>query len=219
MYKDVVHWCKSCHECQLYQQRKLVPEPPGRVISYRKFSRWGLDIIGPLPASSSGKIYILSTVEYVSRWPEARATRSATSKEMAKFVFEQIVCRFGVPLELVTDNSPAFRGSFIKDLVVHLEIAHKKATPYHPQCNGFAESFNGTVQKILFKLVDFYPGSLDKELNKAIWACRMMHRLAIGFTPFHLVYAKDAMMSANVLFPSMHMMECLGIHEKVQMDI
>ena len=138
---------------------------------------------------------------------------------MAKFVFEQIVCRFGVPLELVTDNGLEFRGSFIKDLVVHLEIAHKKATPYHPQCNGLVESFNGTVQKILFKLVDFYPRSWDKELSKAIWACRMTHKLVTGFTPLHLMYGEDAIMPANVLFPSMHMMECLGIHEKVQMDI
>ena len=87
----------------------------------------------------------MSVVGYVSRWLEARATRSATSKEMERFVFEQVVCRFGVLLELVTDNGLEFRGVFVKGLVSHLEIAHKRATPYHPQCNGLVEAFNGTI--------------------------------------------------------------------------
>ena len=66
MYRDVVHWCRSCNKCQLYQQRRLMLEPPGRIVSYNIFSKWGLDIIGPLPSSSSGKVYIMSAVEYVS---------------------------------------------------------------------------------------------------------------------------------------------------------
>ena len=73
----------------------------------------------------------MSAVEYVPRWPEARATRSATRKEMAKFVFEQVVYRFGVPLELVTNNAPEFRRDFVKGFITHLKIAHKNATPYH----------------------------------------------------------------------------------------
>ena len=172
MYRDVVHWCGSCHQCQLYQQRRLILEPLGRIVSYTIFPKWGLDIIGPLPSSSIGNIYIMSAEEYVSQCLEERATRSATSKEMAKIVYE-LVCRFGVPLELVTDNSPDFRGDFVKGLVTHLEIAHIKATPYHPQCNGLVEAFNGSIQKLLFKLVYLYPQSWDKELNKALWARRM----------------------------------------------
>ena len=102
-----------------------------RIVSYNLFSKWGLDIIGPLPSSSSGKLYIMSAIEYVSRWLETRATRSAKSKEMTRFVFEQVVCRFGVPLELVTNNAPEFRRDFVKGFITHLKIAHKNATPYH----------------------------------------------------------------------------------------
>ena len=111
---------------------KKMLEPPGRIVSYKIFSKWGLDIIGPLPSSSNGKVYIMSAVEYVSRWPEARATRIATSKEVARFVFEQVLCRFGVPLELVIDNGPEFRGDFVKYLVTRLEIAHKRAYSISP---------------------------------------------------------------------------------------
>ena len=77
------------------------------------------------------------------------------------------MCRFGLPLELVTDNGPNFRGNFVKSLINHLEIAHKRATPYHPQCNGLVEAFNGSMWKLLFKLVDLHPQNWDNELNKA----------------------------------------------------
>ena len=59
-----------------------MPGPPQRIGSYKIFSKWGLDIIGPLPTSNSGKIYIMSATEYVSHWPKARDTHSARSKEM-----------------------------------------------------------------------------------------------------------------------------------------
>ena len=51
-----------------------------------------LDIIGLLPTSSCDKIYIMSSLKYVSDWPKVQATHSVTSKEMENFVFEQIVC-------------------------------------------------------------------------------------------------------------------------------
>ena len=47
----------------------------------------------------------------------------------------------------------------------------------------------------------------------------MTHKLSTGFTPFHLVYGEDAMMPANILFRSIQMMECLGMHNEFQMDI
>ena len=66
--------------------------------------------------------------------------------------------------------------------------------------------------------MDLYPRIWDIELNKAQWACRMTHKLSTGFTPFHLVYGEDEMMPANVLFPSIQMTKCLGVHDEFQMD-
>ena len=92
--------------------------------------------------------YTLSLLEYVSRWPKPRATDSVTSKEMENFVFEQILCKFGVPLELVIDSGPEFKGNFVINLINDLEIVHKRVTSYHPQRNGLVEGFNKTVQKL-----------------------------------------------------------------------
>ena len=172
MYKDVIHWCKSCHECQLYQQRKLMLEPPRRV-SYKIFCKWALYIIGSLPTSNRGKIYSISAVEYVSCCPEARVAHSATSKEMENFAFDW---RFGVSLELVTNNGLEFRGNFVKGLVNHFETAHKELL--HIIHNVMV------WWKLLMELCSIH--RVGTELNKTLRACKMTPKLSTKRAVLHM---------------------------------
>ena len=56
----------------------------------------------------TGKNYILTAADYLSRWAEARAVKQITAKDLAKFLYEDIWCNFGVPLELLSDQGPSF---------------------------------------------------------------------------------------------------------------
>ncbi|MCO5552509.1 hypothetical protein L7F22_006021 [Adiantum nelumboides] len=154
MNRDVVHWCKSCHECHVYQKGKLMLEPLMGIVSYGTFKKWGVDVIGSLLGTRNGKHYILSDVDYMTKWPKAKASRGATSKDICNFIFECICCRFGVPLELVSDQEKEFGNDLIEGLVKELEIKHRYSTPYHSQCNRLVEALNGVLQKILFELVE-----------------------------------------------------------------
>ncbi|MCO5572882.1 hypothetical protein L7F22_026641 [Adiantum nelumboides] len=217
MNRDVVHWCKSCHECQVYQKRKLMPEPLKGIVSYGPFEKWGVDVIGPLRGTRNGKHYILSAVDYMRKWPEAKASRGATSKDVCNFIFDCICCRFGVSLELVSDQGKEFRNDLIQDLVKNLEIKHRYSTPYHPQCNGLVEAFNGVLQKILFKLVEEHPKDWDMCLERALWACNVTQNIATGFTPFHLVYGERCVMPINVMIPSLEFILKHNLIEEEQM--
>ena len=88
MNRDIIHWCRSCHECQAFQKKKLLPEPMKSIVSCRPFEKWGLDIIGPMLGTRNRKHYILSAVDYMTRWPEARASRGCSAKDVCKFLFE-----------------------------------------------------------------------------------------------------------------------------------
>ena len=62
-------------------------------------------------------------VDYMTRWVEASPTsRRITAKDVAKFVFENICCRFGTPLEIILDREPGFRGDLVKELMTKLGI-------------------------------------------------------------------------------------------------
>ena len=74
---------------------------------------------------------------------EAGAVKQIFEKDGAKFVYEEIYCKFGVPLELLFDQGPGFRAELMDFLCGKMKIRHNFTTPYYPQCNGLNERFNG----------------------------------------------------------------------------
>ena len=137
-------------------------------------------------------------MDYLSRWAEAKAVRQITSKEMGKFVYEHICCKFGVPLELLSDRGPGFRGEMVDYLCGKLNIQHRYSSPYYPQCNGLNERFNGELVKILTKMTQTHGKTWDLELPCALWAYRTAIKTPTGFSPYHLVYGKEALLPVEV---------------------
>ena len=76
---------------------------------------------------------------------------------MAKFIFENICCRFGTPLEILSDRGPGFRADLVGELMEKLGIKRRHSTPYYPQCNGLVEKVNGMIYKIITKHVGDKP--------------------------------------------------------------
>ena len=152
LHKDVHHWCRSCERCQSFGKRVLKPELRKTIMAFDVFEKWGIDAIGPLPITSRGKSYILTAVDYLSRWAEAAAVRQITAKDVAKFVYEEICCKFGVPLEILSDKGPGFRAGLLDFLCEKMKIRHNYTTPYYPQCNGLNERFNSELVQILLKV-------------------------------------------------------------------
>ena len=178
--KDVNHWCKSCNQCQAMASRVLKPGIRKTMLAFNVFEKWGIDAIGPLPVTQRGKCYILIAMDYLSRWAEAKAVKQITSKEVAKFIYEDVCCRHGVPLELLSDRGPGFRGELVEYLCAKLKIDHRYTTPYYPQCNGLNERFNGELVRILSKMTEGHGKNWDLELPCALWAYRIVHYGHIG---------------------------------------
>ncbi|MCO5578800.1 hypothetical protein L7F22_032646 [Adiantum nelumboides] len=121
------------------------------IISFGPFDKWGIDAIGPLPMAQSGKQYIIVGVDYMIRWTEATATTRITAKDVAKFVFENICCRFGTPLKIISNRGPGFRGDLVGELMEQLGVSRQHSSPYYPQCNGLVEKVNGMICRIITK--------------------------------------------------------------------
>ncbi|RYA46319.1 hypothetical protein DD606_24495 [Enterobacter cloacae complex sp. GF14B] len=178
-------------------------------MAFDVFEKWGIDAICVLPITSRGKIYILTSVDYLSRWAEAIAVKQITAKDVAKFVYDEICCKFGVPLELLSDKGPGFRAKLLDFLCTKMKIRHQHTTPYYPQCNGLNERFNGELVQILSKVTEHQGKNWDLELPSALWAYRTSVKTGTGFTPFHLVYGKEALLPVEVELPAVKMLEKL----------
>lgn len=87
--------------------------------------------------------------------------KQITAKDVAKFIYEDICCRYGMPLELLSDRGQGFRSDLMECLCDKLKIRHNYSTPYYPQCNGLNERFNGELMRMLTKITGHHGKNWD----------------------------------------------------------
>ena len=131
MYRDIAEYVKTCWECQ--QRGTQKQNNMKRTIAPSDiFERWGVDIVGPLLATEKGNRYIIVAMDYFSRWPEAKAVKRANAEQVADFVYERIICRYGAPKVIQSDQGTHFVNQLIRDLTQRFRIRHSLSSPYHP---------------------------------------------------------------------------------------
>ena len=92
----------------------------------------GIDIVGPMKRTAKGNRYIVVATEYLTKWVEARAISDMKATTIAKFIYEDIICRHGYPQELLSDQGTSFYNELIDALCTIIEIKHKLASAYYP---------------------------------------------------------------------------------------
>jgi len=115
------------------------------------FFRWGIDILGPFPISVRQFKFIVVVVEYFTKWIEVEALTTITAEKITKFVWRSIICRFGVPKELISDNGTQFISRKMKLMCEELGIRHIFSSVEHPQTNGQAKAANKVILQGLEK--------------------------------------------------------------------
>jgi transposase InsO family protein len=143
------------------------------------FQRWGLYFIGPInpPAKGTKNKYIITATDYTTKWVEARALKDNTATSTARFIFEEIITKFGCPIELVSDQGSHFLNVTIQILTKTFMVLHRKSTTYYLQANGQAESTNKVIKSILTKIVYANRTDWDTKLYAALWAYRTAYKV------------------------------------------
>ncbi|MCO5574147.1 hypothetical protein L7F22_027927 [Adiantum nelumboides] len=216
LHLDVQHWCKTCHQCQINGDRRLIHGPRHPVVANGPFEKWGIDAIGRLPRTTDGKLYILVAIDYMTKWVEAQSVSRVTERTVSKFVYSHICCRFGAPQEIISDHGPRFREGLLTRVCEEMKVKHQHATPYYPQSNGAVEKANGIITRILRKMVESQEKHWDRFLDGALWAYRTTYKCATGFTPFHLVYGQEALQPIELEIPTIRAIKNEGkIEEEI----
>ncbi|MCO5558646.1 hypothetical protein L7F22_012232 [Adiantum nelumboides] len=221
LHQDVQHWCRACKACQQAGDRKLSYGPRFPIFAYGPFEKWGINAIGPLPHTSTGKQYILTAIDYMTRWAKAASEAQKTVARVSKFVLDYICSRFGTPLKILSDKGPGFRADFLDALLKSLSIKHVHSTPHYPQCNGLVKKTNGVLCKIITKHVRDRPQDWDKHLTAALWAYITSFKVSTQFTPYHLVYGQETLLPIEVELGSLRILarETTSSKEKLEQRI
>ena len=198
--QDVECWVKQCDQCQRRNPPHATPVAPlGTIQASYPFEKISWDIMGPLPTSSQGNKYILVVTDLFTKWVEAFPLKDTTTNTLATILLNEIVCRYGVPTSLHSDQGANLCSSVIHSLCQMLGITNTRTSAYHPQGNGQVERFNRTVEAMLSKMVNENQHDWDSQLPKALFAYRTAVHEVTKFSPFHLTFARSPQLPIDVI--------------------
>lgn len=189
MYDEIKKYVESCHECQIQGVHRK-NNPIYAIEPNAPWKRVGIDFIGPMPITEKGNRYVITAIDYFTRFPEARAVPRATAQEAAKFIYEEIICRHGIVDIIHSDQGTHFNNELIKALMKRFDMKHHQVTAYHPQSNGLVERLNGTLKKTLVKIMENVD-TWDEMIPPALFAYRTTPIESIGTSPAFLEYGRE----------------------------
>ena len=191
MGQDIVQHCKTCKECLKFNHKKTKKEPlhPLPVIS-TPWERIAIDIVGKLPRTARGHSYILTLMDFGTRYMEAIPLKRVDAHTTCEALLE-VFARFGVPKEVLSDNGSNFIATVTETLMKKLKCYHIKASPFHPQTNGMLERSHQVLKKTLDKL-GCTKKNWDDYLAPTLMALRTAPHAALGVTPFELMFGREA---------------------------
>ena len=128
------------------------------------FKRVAVDIVGPIePRSERKSRYILTMIDYATRYPEAVVLPGIETEHVAEALVEMF-SRVGIPDEMLTDCGSQFIAEVMKEVSRLLSLQQTTTTPYHPICNGLIERFHMKLKQIPRRMCAERPKDRDKYL-------------------------------------------------------
>ena len=198
MAKDIRKWIKSCATCQKWNSKRIhrAPLQPLPVVS-EPWSKIAVDVVGPLNRTKAGHRYILTVLDFGTRYPEAIPLKRVDAKTTADKLVETFA-RYGIPQEILSDNGSNFVAGLTEELLRRLKCFHIKSSPYHPQSNGMVERLHHVLKTVLEKTRNG-DQQWDLWLPSVLASLRDSVHTSTGYTPFQLMFGRDARSPVSAL--------------------
>ncbi|GKB15677.1 reverse transcriptase domain-containing protein, partial [Tanacetum coccineum] len=163
--------------------------------------KWRIDISGPFPEAQGKVKLLIIAVDYFTKWIEAKPVAKIIRNQVKKFVWDNIVCRFGLPGEIISDNGKKFRDNPFKDWCEKLNIKQRFASIKHPQSNGQVERANRSLGEGIKARLGEDNRIWVEEVTHVLWAHRTMIKTSNEDTPFSLTYGTEAVIPVEIGMP------------------
>ncbi|KAL5576999.1 hypothetical protein UlMin_018698 [Ulmus minor] len=159
---------------------------------------------------SSGRALAHKVLRQGYYWPTIQADSLAfvpkcdkcQQQNVTNFIWKHIICRFGIPRELVSDHGTQFENEKLRSICRNLGITKIFSSPAHPKSNGQVEAVNKTIKYTLKKKLEKSKGAWVDELPLVLWSYRTSFRTTTGETPFSLAYGVDAVVPVELGIPT-----------------
>jgi hypothetical protein len=194
LFKDVEKYVSTCFACQTRAHGRTDEALHPTWSSYIG-EKWSIDVVHmPL---CLGHPYMALAREDLSGWVEGTAMKENTSKNIADFVFRDVICRHGMPLRMVSDGGPENKA-VTDELLSRYGIKHTWTSAYHPQGNGMIERGHPPIVNALAKYTFDTGKPWVPALPAMLWADRTTVKATTGMTPARVMYGAEHILPIEV---------------------
>ena len=189
---SVKRYCRECDDCTAKRlSRESNKAPLGQYLVGESMERIMMDILGPLPLSNLGNKYILVIADWFTKWTECVAIPDMETKTVAKAFVDTFVSRFGVPLQIYSDQGRCFESKLMQDLCDLMGTDKTHATSLRPQANGLVERFNRTLISMLKSYCQVQQNNWDFYLQQVMMAYRSSPHSSSKISPNRMMLGRE----------------------------
>lgn len=156
MADDIRNCIQNCANCNRFADDRgptKMKAVKGNIRANRVWQKIGIDFMGPLRVTDRGNRFILVVTDYLTKWAEAIPTPDKSALTVARCLFEHVICRYGSPEEIISDQGTEFVNSIVSTLLMLEGTVHATTSGYHHQTNGQTEKRNHTLAESLRKII------------------------------------------------------------------
>jgi hypothetical protein len=182
--RDIKWYVNTYHQCQLRQTTKVCI-PPVVPLPAPLFHKAYIDTMHLTPAG--GFKYIIQARCSLTAWPEWRALRTETGTTIGRFIFKDILCRWGAVEEIITDNGSAYI-TVLDWLSTKYRIRHIRISAYNSRANGIVERQHRTIRDSLLKTCGDEVSKWPVHAPHVFWADRVTTCHSTEHSPFYMTH-------------------------------
>jgi transposase InsO family protein len=189
--KDYVLNCDACQTRKDPPKRGRCPLRPITPIG-KPMHRLHVDIMKIGKTSANGNKYFIGFIDAFTKFVIGFAAPNQTAETCAKLFVTGVLCNYGAPQELISDQGRQFMSYLYKDICALTGTFKKETVTYHPQANGEIERFHKTLQNMLALNI---PNRDHSRWDDALPICLMAYNASVhtstSETPFYLMHGFD----------------------------
>ena len=192
MKEDIRIWISQCDICAANKPpQKSSRAPLGKMPVGGPIDRLATDLIGPLPITPRNNRYILTVTDYFTKWVEVFPVPDQTAATCANLILNEVICRFGSPLSVHSDQGRCYESVIFQELCEILDIRKTRTSPRNPKCNGQVERFNRSLISMVKSYLRGEQTNWDTNLGCLAGAYRASPHETTGLTPNLLMLGRE----------------------------
>ena len=158
------------------------------------------DIMGPLPETERKNIYILVVSDYYTKYVEAYALPDQTAQTVADCLVTEWICRFGVPLQILSDQGRNFESGLFQEVCKLLDMKKIRTSRYRPQTDGLVERYNRALKSMLKSFCQVEKSDWDHHLPYVMMAYRATIQESTKCTPNLLMFGRETRLPVDIVY-------------------